>query len=108
MALIDIGDGWERELDSAEKLHQNALSLIGERGKYNRWNFFSKLWEKFKLLKNNDDNKYIWCTPGQNKIESRRSQDRKRLKPNLMQIFLTAKRTILINILEKNNVKIVV
>lgn len=36
MALIDIGDGWERELDSAEKLHQNALSLIGERGKYNR------------------------------------------------------------------------
>jgi len=36
MALIDIGDGWERELDSADKLHQNALSLIGERGKYNR------------------------------------------------------------------------
>ena len=30
------GDGWERELDSAEKLHQNALSLIGDRGKYNR------------------------------------------------------------------------
>eukprot|EP00088_Acartia_fossae_P070342 TRINITY_DN9396_c0_g1_i1.p1 TRINITY_DN9396_c0_g1~~TRINITY_DN9396_c0_g1_i1.p1 ORF type:complete len:253 (-),score=41.14 TRINITY_DN9396_c0_g1_i1:93-851(-) len=36
MALVDIGDSWERELESAEKLHQNALSLIGDRGKYNR------------------------------------------------------------------------
>jgi len=37
MALVDIGDGgWERELESADKLHQNALSLIGERGKYSR------------------------------------------------------------------------
>ncbi len=37
-----VGDGWERELDSAEKLHQNALSLIGDRGKYNRLYFFYK------------------------------------------------------------------
>jgi len=37
MALLDIGDsGWERELESADKLHQNALSLIGDRGKYSR------------------------------------------------------------------------
>ncbi|XP_023333685.1 syntaxin-8 [Eurytemora carolleeae] len=36
MALIDIGDGWERELLTAEKLHQHVLSQIGERSKLSR------------------------------------------------------------------------
>jgi len=36
MALIDIGEGWERDLETAEKLHQNVLAQIGERGKLYR------------------------------------------------------------------------
>lgn len=36
MALIDIGESWERELATAEQLHQNVLSQIGERGKHHR------------------------------------------------------------------------
>jgi len=36
MALIDFGDGWERDLGTAEKLHQNVLAQIGERGKHHR------------------------------------------------------------------------
>jgi len=36
MALIDIGESWERELDTAERLHQHVLAQIGERGKRHR------------------------------------------------------------------------